>query len=50
MIDDEVGGRHVFVVDGSRLYELDPSTADHMAQAVAEHAGRRGAVAARTHR
>ena len=38
VIDDEVGGRHVFVVDGSRLYELDPSTADHMAQAVAEHA------------
>ena len=26
MIDDETGGRHVFVVDGSRLYELDPST------------------------
>ena len=28
----------MFVVDGSRLYELDPSTADHMAQAVAGHA------------
>ena len=38
VIDDELGGRHVFVVDGSRLYELDPSTADHMAQAVAERA------------
>ena len=23
VIDDEVGGRHLFVVDGSRLYELD---------------------------
>jgi uncharacterized protein len=38
VIDDEVGGRHVFVVDGSRLYELDTSTADHLARAIAEHA------------
>ena len=38
VIDDEAGGRHVFVVDGSRLYELDASTADHMAQAVSERA------------
>jgi len=37
VIDDEVGGRHLFVVDGSRLYELDDDTYSRMAQAVSEH-------------
>jgi uncharacterized protein len=36
VIDDEHGGRHLFVVDGSRLYELDPLTAERMATAVSE--------------
>lgn len=37
VVDDEAGGRHLFVVDGSRLYELDPDTADVMVAAVAAH-------------
>ena len=37
VIDDEVGGRHLFVVDGSRLYELDDDTYSRMAHAVGEH-------------
>ena len=36
VIDDEVGARHLFVVDGSRLYELDHDTADRMTSAVGD--------------
>lgn len=36
VIDDELGGRHLFVVDGSRLYELDAHTAQRVTRAVGE--------------
>jgi uncharacterized protein len=35
VIDDGLGGRHLFVVDGSRLFELDHDTAERIALAVA---------------
>lgn len=34
LVDDEQGRRHLFVVDGSRLYELDAVTADRVAAAL----------------
>jgi uncharacterized protein len=36
VVDDGIGGRHLFVVDGSRLYELDDHLADEFSRAV-EH-------------